>query len=74
LAGVKLNNLLVGSTRDSLCLFGEDDFDVRRRRHEGVNSTVGTISTTTVLGSLVDNNAGDEKFLNAQTLSLYINI
>jgi hypothetical protein len=70
LTSVKLNDLLVISTRDDLILFGEDNLDVRGRRHEGVDTTVSTVSTTTVLGSLVNNDAGDIKFLNVQTLSL----
>jgi hypothetical protein len=64
LASVELNNLLVSSTGNSFFLLGEDNLDVRRRRHERVDSTVSTVSTTTVLRGLVDNNAGNGKFLN----------
>jgi hypothetical protein len=70
LTSVKLDNLLVISTGNNLILFSEDNLDVRGRRHERVDSTVSTISTTTVLGSLVDNDAGDVKFFNVQTLGL----
>jgi hypothetical protein len=70
LTSVKLNNLLVISTRNNLILFSEDNLDVRGRGHERVDTTVSTVSTTTVLGSLVNNDAGDIKFLNIQTLSL----
>ena len=35
-----------------------------------LHSTVGTVCATTVLGSLVNNDAGDVKFFNVQTLSL----
>ena len=70
LTSIELDNLLVISTGNNLILFSENNLDVRGRRHERVDSTVSTISTTTVLGSLVDNNAGDVKFLNVQTLGL----
>jgi hypothetical protein len=70
LTSIKLDNLLVISTGNNLILFSENNLDVRGRRHERVDSTVSTVSTTTVLGSLVDDNAGDVKFLNIQTLSL----
>ena len=70
LTSVELDNLLVISTGNNLILFSENNLDVRGRRHERVDSTVSTISTTTVLGSLVDDDAGDVKFLNVQTLSL----
>jgi hypothetical protein len=74
LTSVKLDNLLVISTRDNLILFSEDNLDVRGRRHERVDSTVSTVSTTTVLGSLVNNNAGDVKFFNIQTLGLFTHV
>ena len=73
LTSVKLDNLLVSRTRNNLFLFSEDDFDVRRRRHEGVDSTMSTVSTTTVLGGLVNNNTGDGEFFNIQTLGLKCN-
>ena len=37
-----------------------------------LHSTVSTVSATTVLGSLVDNDAGDVKLFNVQTLSFSI--
>jgi hypothetical protein len=70
LTSIELNNLLVSSTRNGLFLLGEDHLDVRRRGHERVDSTVSTVSTTTVLGGLVDNNAGDEELFNVQSLGL----
>jgi hypothetical protein len=70
LTSVKLNNLLVISTRNDLILFSENNLDVRGRRHERVDTTVSTVSTTTVLGSLVNDDARNVKFLNVQTLSL----
>ena len=70
LTSIELDNLLVISTGNNLILFSENNLNVRGRRHEGVDSTVSTVSTTTVLGSLVNNNAGNVKFVNVQTLGL----
>jgi hypothetical protein len=64
LTSVKLDNLLVIRTGNDLILFGEDNLNVRGRTHERVDSTVSTVSTTTMLGGLVDNDAGDIKLLN----------
>jgi hypothetical protein len=64
LTSIELDNLLVISTGNNLILFSEDNLDVRGRRHERVDSTVSTIHTTTVLGSLVNNDAGNVKFFN----------
>jgi hypothetical protein len=39
---------------NSLISLNDDNLDMTRRGHVGVNSTVGTISTTTLFGGLVD--------------------
>jgi hypothetical protein len=70
LASVETLDLLVGSLGDNSILFGQDDFDVRRSGHVRVDTTVSTVSTTTVLGSLVDDHAGDVKLIQFQTLGL----
>jgi hypothetical protein len=70
LTSVETLDLLVGSLGDSSILFGQDDFDVRRSGHVRVDTTVSTVSTTTVLGSLVDDHAGDVKLIQFQTLGL----
>jgi hypothetical protein len=70
LTSVETLNLLVGSLGDNSILFGQDDFDVRRSGHVRVDTTVSTVSTTTVLRSLVDDHAGDVKLIQFQTLGL----
>jgi hypothetical protein len=73
LTSIELDNLLIISTGNNFILFSENNLDVRGRGHERVDSTVSTVSTTTVLGSLVNNDARDTKFFYVQTLGLLKN-
>ena len=44
----------------------------KKNNSRNLHSTVSTVGTTTVLGGLVDNDAGDVKFFNVQTLGFSV--
>lgn len=59
---------LSSGSLDSGLLGGEDELDVRGRRHVRVDTTVGTVSSSSQLGSLVGLDVVDNQGLNIESL------
>jgi len=70
LTSVKLGNLLTVLLLNVLLLLGEDDLDVARVGEVRVDTTVSAESSAALLGGLVDNDVGNVKVLNGETLGL----
>ena len=71
LTNVELGLLGLNLTLDGLVLLSENDLDVAGRGHVGVDATVSTVGTTTLLGSLVDLDVLDDESLLLQALNLF---
>lgn len=59
---------------DLLSGLGEDQLNVGRRRLVGVDSTVGSVSSSSLLGGLVDLDVRDDKSLLVKTLGLGVGL
>lgn len=74
LSGVQSWLDLVGGLSDLLLFLRDNEFDVRWVRQVGVRSTVGSVSSSSVLRSLVHLDVGDLQLGNVQTLSLSVGL
>lgn len=72
LARVQSDNLGLRSLLDLLTSLGDVDLNVRGARLVGVDTTVSTVSTTTLLRSLVDLDVGDDKRLGVKALGVSV--
>jgi hypothetical protein len=70
LTSVKLGNLLTVLLLNSLALLGQNNLDVARVGEVRVDATVSTESSAALLRGLVDNDVGNVKVLNGETLGL----
>lgn len=72
LARVQSDNLGLRSLLDLLTSLGDVDLNVRGARLVGVDTTVSTVSTTTLLRSLVDLDVGDDEGLGVEALGVSV--
>lgn len=69
-----LRGLLLGSLGHGLLLLGEDQLDVARRRHVGIDATVGTVCAATQAGSTVHLDVLNDQTINVQALVVGIGL
>jgi len=69
-----LGGLVVGGLGDDLLLLGEDDLDVARRRHVGVDATMGTVRAATQALSAVHLDVVDDQAVGIQTLAVSVGL
>merc|ERR1711931_102785 len=64
----------LGGTGDGDLALGEDDLDVARRGHVGVDATVGTVSAATLFGGGINLDVINDERINIETLDLGIGL
>jgi hypothetical protein len=65
---------LLGLLGHTLLAFGEDHLDVARVRHERIDATVCTVSTSAVLGRLVDADVLNKETINVERLEFGVRL
>lgn len=74
LSGVQSDLLGVVGLSNLLVLLGDNELNVRWRRLVGVDSTVGSVGSSSLLRSLVDLDVGDLQLGSVQALSLSVGL
>jgi len=74
LSGVDRLLLLLSSLLDSLIRLRDDDLDVARVRHVRVDTTVSTVGSSPLLGSLIDLDVGNNEVGAFETLDFGIGL
>lgn len=74
LSRVQSDLLVLRSLGNGLLVLSDNELNVRRRRLVGVHSTVGSVSSSSHLGSLVDLDVGDLQLGHVQALGLGVGL